>query len=149
MPFTDGSSGRFTRLQSFRNRVMAGTLLRVFPARLEGKRSGFVTTFAILCFSISRSVCFQQSHWTTKPQIRVLQTILLYLSYLDFTNEGPDTLIWIGSATRIAYVGAYVILKFECDAAAEAIHSKSFLDYTTRPSTTITPDHPTVAFREE
>lgn len=50
-------------------------------------------------------LAIKAAQWTRKPQIRVLQTIILYLCYLDFTNEGPDTLIWIGAAVKIANVG--------------------------------------------
>jgi hypothetical protein len=49
-------------------------------------------------------LAMKQAQWARRPQIRVLQTILLYLGYLDFTNEGPDALIWIGAAAKAAHV---------------------------------------------
>lgn len=49
-------------------------------------------------------LALKQAQWMCRPQIRVLQTMLLYLSYLDFTNEGPNALIWIGAAAKTAHV---------------------------------------------
>ena len=49
-------------------------------------------------------LALKQAQWMRRPQVRVLQTISLYLYYLDFTNEGPDALIWIGAAAKAAHV---------------------------------------------
>lgn len=72
---------------------------------LRNHSSAEVSQWPDLFFECSQ-LALKQSRWMQRPQIRVLQTILLYLSYLDFTNEGPDTLIWIGAAAKAAHVGS-------------------------------------------
>lgn len=49
-------------------------------------------------------MAMKAANWTKTPQLRILQTILLIVPYLDPSNEGQSAIIWIGAGVKIAHV---------------------------------------------